>query len=66
MEHKTMFDYKAALLQDIIEQFYKEGVELEPQKLLATLDSEISSYELVEMLCIFINGLSATFWLSLK
>ena len=53
-----MFDYKAALMQDIVEQSYKKGESLEPGKLLATLDSEISSYELVEMLCTFINSLA--------
>lgn len=53
-----MFDYKAALIQDIVEQFYKEGEAIDPKKLLAALDSEISSYELVEMLCTFINSMA--------
>ena len=53
-----MFDYKSVLLQDIIEQAYKNGSELEPQKQLASLDADISSFELIEMLCTFINSMA--------
>lgn len=52
-----MHDCKALLLQDVIEKSYQAGEELTLESLCAPYDNGISSSELAQLLCTYINSM---------